>query len=50
MVEPFQAFQMISQWVGGVLIQPDRPMITVSDTVKIHKRGFDKWSFRRPPR
>ena len=49
-VEPFQAFQMISQWVGGVLIQPDRPMITVSDAVKIHKRGFDKWSFRRPPR
>lgn len=44
---PYQAYQEIDMWVSGVLPQPDRPMLTVSDEVKIHKRGFDKWSFRK---
>lgn len=46
-IPPYQAYQEIDMWVSGVLPQPDRPMLTVSDEVKIHKRGFDKWSFRK---
>ena len=45
----FQAFQEISQWVGGVLPRPGNPMVEIrDDKVKIHKAGFDiKQSFRK---
>lgn len=46
---PYMAFQEISMWVGGALNQPERPMIKVSNEVKIHKHGFDKYSFRKLP-
>lgn len=49
-MDPYHAFQELSMWIGGVLIGPERPMITVSNEVKIHKHGFDKWSFRKQPK
>lgn len=39
--------QNIEQWVGGTLTGHDRPMVEVSNDVKIHKAGFDKYSFRK---
>lgn len=39
--------QQIEQWVSGTLTGYDRPMIEVSDDVKKHKAGFDKWSFKK---
>lgn len=39
--------QNIEQWVSGTLTGHDRPMIEVSDDVKKHKAGFDKWSFKK---
>jgi hypothetical protein len=47
--DPFTAHQEISQYVGGLLPQPERPMIEVSDKDKVAKHGFNEWSFRRPP-
>lgn len=46
---PYMAYQEISMWVGGALNQPERPMIKVSDEIKIHKHGFNKYSFRKLP-
>jgi hypothetical protein len=43
------AFQELSMWIGGTLIKPDKPMVRISDKDKIHKRGFDRYSFRRLP-
>lgn len=49
-LDPVQAFQELSMWVGGVLPQPGRPMVEITDNaVKIAKHGMDKTSFRRPP-
>jgi hypothetical protein len=45
-----QAFQAIEQFLFGVLIAPENPMITVSNEDKILKNGFDlEWSFRKKP-
>lgn len=46
-VDAYTAFQEISMWVGGTLSYPGNTMITISDKDKIHKHGFDKWSFRK---
>jgi hypothetical protein len=47
--DPFTAHQDLYSFVSGRLNQPVREMVTVSDAVKIHKHGFDKWSFRKYP-
>jgi hypothetical protein len=44
-----EVFQEISMWVGGVLPKPGAPMVEISDKDRIHKHGFDQWSFRKPP-
>jgi hypothetical protein len=49
MRDPYTAHQELFQYIGGYLKQPDRPMVTLSDDDKIHKHGFDKWSFRKMP-
>lgn len=49
-VDPYTAYQELNMFIGGVLRRPEQPMIAISDKDKAHKRGFDKWSFRRPPR
>lgn len=41
-------FQEIAMFLGGLAV-PQGPMPVISDEMKIHSHGFDKWSFRRPP-
>ena len=47
-MDPYQAFQNISMYVGGVLPRLGNPIVEIKDDrVKIHKAGFDtKISFR----
>lgn len=47
-LDPYTVYQEIEMWIGG-LPKDDRPMVTISDKDKIHKHGFDEWSFRKPP-
>jgi hypothetical protein len=50
LVNPVQAFQQLSMWVGGVLPQPGAKMVEITDDkVKAHKAGFDQFSFKRMP-
>lgn len=46
-IDPVQALQELSMYVGGVLLQPTNPMIDISNDSIIQKKGFDKWSFRK---
>jgi len=46
-VDPFLAHQELYMFVAGRLHQPVRPMVEISDVDKVHKHGFNKWSFRR---
>ena len=45
--DPYLAHTEIYQFITGILNQPTRPMVQLSDKDKIHKHGFDKWSFRQ---
>lgn len=45
--DPFSAHQEIYQFISGFLKQPVNPMVEISDKDKVHKHGFDKWSFRQ---
>jgi hypothetical protein len=48
--DAFSLFQKISQWVGGVLPSTANQMVEIKDDlIKVHKHGFDKWSFRKLP-
>lgn len=47
--DPFSAHQELYQFVSGYLKSPERDMVTISDEDKIHKHGFNKWSFRKLP-
>lgn len=44
------AFQEISMYLGNELVSQKDPNDTISDDTKIHKHGFDKWSFRKQGR
>lgn len=44
--DPFTCFQDIAQFVSGVLNSKENEMVKISDKDKVHKHGFDKWSFR----
>lgn len=46
--DPYTVFQDISQYVSGVLLTNQNPMVTISDKDKVYKHGFNKWSFRKP--
>ena len=49
--DAYQAYQQISQFVGGVLQQPAAPTAQASDADRLRKHGFDqKRSFRKMPR
>jgi len=49
-VGPYEAFQALSQWVGGVLPRPGADIVTIRDEkTMLSKHGMDKWSFRKPP-
>lgn len=47
--DTYTAYQDIFQYVAGVLNQRENNMVKISDKDKIHKHGFDKWSFRTMP-
>lgn len=45
--DAYTAYQDIFQFVAGTLNKPENKMVKISDKDKIHKHGFDKWSFRQ---
>jgi hypothetical protein len=46
-LEPYSAFQKLSQWIGGVLSGVNKPMVKITDEkVILKKHGFDKRSFK----
>lgn len=47
--DTYTAYQDIFQYVAGTLNKPEATMVKISDKDKIHKHGFDKWSFRKMP-
>ena len=47
--DPYTAYQDIFGYVAGHLTRPENTMVKISDKDKIHKHGFDKWSFRKMP-
>lgn len=47
--DPFQAYQEISMYLGGVLGSEGNDMVQLTDSEVHQKHGFDKWSFRRMP-
>jgi hypothetical protein len=50
LVDPYETFQRLSQWVGGVLPRLANPMVDIKDEkTMLAKHGMDSWSFRRPP-
>lgn len=48
--DPFTAYQDIDMFVGGVLGGNCPNMIEISDEIRKEKHGFDKWSFKTPPK
>ena len=46
---PFDTFQNIAMYLGGVLGNEAAPMITIEDKYRIESHGYDKWSFRKKP-
>lgn len=48
--DPYTTYQDIFQYISGVLNSPENKTVKISDKDKIHKHGFDKWSFRRMPK
>lgn len=46
-LDPYSAFQKLSQWIGGVLSGDNKPMVKITDEkVILKKHGFDKRSFK----
>jgi len=46
---PFDTFQNIAMYLGGVLGNEAAPMIAIEDKYRIESHGYDKWSFRKRP-
>ncbi len=46
-VDPFQAYQQIAMYVGNNLVTQMDPDPYISDELRAHSAGFDKWSFRK---
>lgn len=47
--DTYTTYQDIFQFTSGVLNTRENDMVKISDKDKIHKHGFDKWSFRKMP-
>ena len=45
---PYSAFQELQMYLGG-LANPEKPIPHVSDKDLLEGKGFNKWSFRKPP-
>lgn len=48
-VDPYGAFQALSQWVGGVLPRKGKETVKLTDADLAKKHGYNHWSFRKPP-
>ena len=48
-VDTFTAFQELQMYFGA-MAQPNKPIPPVSDKDMVSIKGFDKWSFRKPPK
>lgn len=49
-LHPYAALQELSMYVGGVMVRPENPSVTITDDKVIaSKHGFDDWSFRKMP-
>lgn len=46
-LDPYTIFQMIQQFISGVLSNPEKEIWPISDQIKAESHGFDKWSFRK---
>ncbi|MDW9481214.1 hypothetical protein GOB57_21455 [Sinorhizobium meliloti] len=45
---PWEAFQKLEMWVGGILARPGRPTVEIaSDVVRRDKHGFNDRSFKK---
>lgn len=46
----FSCYQELYMYVSGVLNRKESEMVKISDKDKIHKHGFNKYSFRKMPK
>jgi hypothetical protein len=49
LVDTYTAFQEISMFLGGLAV-PLKEIPQVPDKIMVGIKGFDEWSFRKPPR
>jgi hypothetical protein len=47
---PFETFQEIAMYLGGVMRTPERDTVAITDADRAAKHGFDRWSFRKKVR
>ena len=48
-IDPFTAFQEIYMFLSGILVKKEKPIPEMDDETMRDAKGFDKWSFKRPP-
>ncbi len=49
-MDPYTAYQELEMYVGSNLVKQMDPNVHVSDVIKAESHGFNKWSFRTPPK
>ena len=49
-LDVYSTYQEIDMFLTGILGDSEPKIIEVSDTIKKEKHGFDKWSFKTPPK
>ena len=47
--DTYTAFQEITMFLGGIAV-PLKPIPDIPDKIMVGIKGFDEWSFRKPPR
>ena len=47
-INPYLAFQELEMFLSSGVIGQKKELINISDSDMIHKKGFDKWSFKNP--
>lgn len=45
-MSPYECYQELMMYLGGVLKRPEKEMVGISDKVKLRQQGFDEWSFK----
>jgi hypothetical protein len=49
LIDPYTAYQELSMFLGSLFVNDDDNMVTISDENKAISKGFDEWSFKKPP-